>query len=219
MQTDLESDPAVAAPERQPVFGRVFYDEELDYMLAWAARIIPLFAAAAAWIWVGTWSGIAAAVGCVVIWVAVGYVQHWAFRLLAIVLAVVVPLGLVIGPQIGVNNRMAQQAAEARAAAEKPYTDAVSAAKANLQQQGFTVDKLSLNRSDLTQGYAYLVYNHGRTSYPKVILIKKGGRWTVNCPTASGPVDVAANGYELGELMYVAGECPAGFVPSTQPTP
>lgn len=181
MQTVLENDPAVAPPKRQPVFGRVVYDEEFDHMLSWVARIIALFGAAAAWIWVGTWSGIAAAVGCMVIWVAVGYVRHWAFRLLVMVLAVAAPVGLVIGPQIAVNHRMAEQAAAARAAAEKPYTDAVSAAKANLQAQGFTVDKLSLNRSDLTQGDAHLVYNHGRTTYPKVILIRRvtGGRSTV----------------------------------------
>ena len=45
MQTVLENDPAVAPPKRQPVFGRVVYDEEFDHMLSWVARIIALFGA------------------------------------------------------------------------------------------------------------------------------------------------------------------------------
>jgi hypothetical protein len=219
VETGLENDSTAIAPKRQPVLGRVYYNEDIDHMLSWVTRVVALFGVAAAWIWVGTWSGVAAVVGCVVIWAAIGYVKHWAIRLLVIVLAVALPVSLVIVPEIRANDHLAEQAAAARAAADKPYADAVVATKADLENQGFSVYKLSLNREDMTRGDAELRYNLQRgTSYASVILIMKGDRWTVNCPTATGElVDVNVDNYTVGRLLYVAGECPAGYVPA--PTP
>lgn len=206
----------VAAP-RRPVFGLVRYDEDAHEAMAWVARVVSFVVAVSSWA-VGPQAGLAATMGCVVLCAATWLIRPVAFRLVVVALALFVPLGTVIIPQITHNNRVAAQAEADRVAAEKPYTDAVNAVKTELKNRGFNVDTLSLDRNDMTRGEADLTFHVQRTTYAKVILIYRDGRWTVNCSAEGGPIDITADGNRLAVALNATGRCPAGLKKSA-PTP
>lgn len=207
--------PAAEAPGRR-IFGGVEHGRDGRFLLG-LLTVVGAFLTIVAW-FVDPKYGVVATCGLVVAPVAMCCIRPMAFRVTLVVVGT-----LVMAVPFTLAAVADTQARVAREAIERPKREAAEAVAREASEavgaMGFTVKTVQVDRGDPSRGTAVLDIWAGMSHEAHVVLVKVGGKWTVNCPADGGSIDITADNNKLAVALNATGRCPAGLKKSAPATP